>query len=97
MMAISSTKLSIDGIKMALKCGKNLSVLSTETKNKIAMDLDDFRAVLNLAKFNRVKVTISSLYSCYEYDIPTDVLDANRKWFDVKYGIYLPTFKQYFY
>lgn len=75
-----SPKITVAGIKRALLCGEHLSILSIDTNN-MTIDLDDFKSILDLAKKNRVKVTI--IIENGKINVPAELMKANRKWLDV--------------
>lgn len=54
----ASPKITLAGIKRALKYGEHLTVLSVYMKD-LTIDVDEFKSVLNLAKLGRVKVIIN--------------------------------------
>lgn len=59
-----------------MQFGEHSSVLTVDT-DEIAIDLDDFESILNLAKLHRVKVTINIANG-------SNALNGNRKWLEVK-------------
>ncbi|XP_055297574.1 uncharacterized protein LOC129566062 [Sitodiplosis mosellana] len=85
-----SPKISLAGIKKALKYGEHLSALSVDTKD-MTIDSDDFKSVLSLAKQNRVKVTI--VIENGTINVPNELLEANRKWLDVMENSFLKSLR----
>lgn len=79
MTAIKSPNITVKGIKGALEYGKQLCALTVETEN-IVIDMDDYNSILKLAK-GRVKVQINT--SNGSTNIPSDLLRANREWFNI--------------
>lgn len=79
-------KITLKGIETALQYGKYLSVLVVDMYlSEITINSDDYESILNLAKSRCVKVTIYTKYGTI--DVPTDLLEVNRKWLNVKIGV----------
>ncbi|XP_055303529.1 uncharacterized protein LOC129569102 isoform X1 [Sitodiplosis mosellana] len=83
------SEITVNGIKAALQYAQSLSVLVVEVHNRdrisTAIDLDEYKSILNLAKSRGVKVTIYVRSGAI--DVPTDFFEDNREWVNVKVGV----------
>lgn len=78
-------RITVNGLKAALQHRKRLSVLQVQILDRTTIDLDDYTSLLNLAKVHDVKVKIY-FGSNATIDVPTELMEKNRKWLFVKFG-----------
>lgn len=84
-----SSQISINGIRRALQCYHQLSVLLVETQNVI-LNIDDFDSILNLAKLRGVEVKFHIKNGVI--NVPNELLETNRKWLSIYLTIYFGTY-----